>query len=128
MDNALSQVIDHQLEERTPVELAYAYRALCASLLVRTAMIHASKAPRRKDEVENRRAAKEWVASSGGIISFRDACNAVDLDPQRAIDGIRRYAETAGAGAISKSKRPRSHYVFGRINRNARNPKHPTAD
>lgn len=119
MDAALSQVIDHQLEERTPLELACAYRALCASILVRTALAHANKSLRRKDEVENRRAAQNWVKAGGGTISFEQVCEALDADPDAIAKGIRVYAEKGSGTAIRKSRKPRCHYVFGRNPTNA---------
>lgn len=127
MDKALSQVIDYQLEERTPLELACAYRALCASILVRTAMAHASKPLRRKDEIDNRRVAQNWVKSGDGIISFRQVCEALDADPDTIEEGIRVHAERGDDHAIRKSRKPRCHYVFGRNNPNANRGKHSAA-
>lgn len=114
MSNALAQVIDFQLEQRSSVELACAYRALCCAVMVRTAVIHAAKPTIRREEIEGRRAAQKWVAGNHGIIKFSEACEALDCDPDVIRRGIKEHVEKMADPAIRKSRKPLTHYVFGR--------------
>jgi hypothetical protein len=125
VDNALSQVIDCQLSERTGIELASAYRALCCAILVRTAMIHAAKPTIRREEIEARRVAQNWARGDHGVITFGQVCDALDCDPDVIRRGIAAHVEKMSDPAIRKSRKPKRHYIFGR---NKPNAKHPLPD
>lgn len=102
-DKALSQCLDLELAERSAVEVAAAYRALCGALLLRTASAARSKMPPRKIEVDQRRTALAWAGGRRGVITFEEACDALDMRPERAREAIERYACQGGVTAISKA-------------------------
>lgn len=129
MDKALSQVIDYQLLDRTGVELASAYRALCCAILVRTAMIHAAKPTIRREEIEARRAAQNWVRGNHGVLTFAQVCEALDCDPEVIRRGIAAHVVKMSDPAIRKSRKPKRHYIFGRNKSHARTvTEHSAAD
>lgn len=115
-DAALEQVVWHDLQERSSAEIACAYRALCAAMLLRTAMVVRSKCPPRKVEVDQRRTALNWIGKTHGTLSFRACCEALDMAPDAAENAIWRYARGEGGEAISRVrfKKPHSRMVFGR--------------
>lgn len=117
MSNALAQCVDLELADRSTVEIASAYRALCAAILLRTAMVARAKTPPRKMEVEQKRTALSWVDGGQGLITFEEACQALEMQPERARSSIHTYAQARGDRSINTmSYRPRSRTVFGRRN------------
>lgn len=134
MDQALAQVIDFQLEERTGVELSSAYRALCCAMLIHTAQILTAKQTTRKDYVKMRAAAKGWKDGGKGVLTFEQACDAIDLCPRLVVERLDAYVSSKASGPIITSgkyggnKRPRRHYVFGKSCHHALVNKPETAD
>jgi hypothetical protein len=112
-DGALEQVVDMELAERSSEEIACAYRALCAAILLRTAMVARAKTPPRKVELDQKRTAIRWVAGGRGVITFESACEALDMAPDRARKSIGDYVRGGPGGAISNGKKPRSRMVTG---------------
>lgn len=117
-NNALAQVVDLELAERSSEEIACAYRALCAAVLLRTAVIAKARPRPRKVELDQRRTATTWAASGNqGILSFDDCCEAVGYDPDRTRNKLMRYAAGQGDSSINTSgerRQARSRMVFGR--------------
>lgn len=115
--SATEQVIDIELSERSPPELAGAYHALCAMLLIRTALAMGKTANAlrcRKGEIAQKVAAERWIEGGRGVLSFREVCEAFDMDPDTAKRRIRDHAASELGGSINRRKRPRTHLVFGR--------------
>lgn len=111
----LDQIVDDELAGLSPNELAGGYRAICAMVLCRTAVVASTPAPPRRQEIEAKAIAKKWLAGDRGVISFLEACMAVSLDPDSARKKIDGYADPASTEAISRGKRrPKNHFVFGR--------------
>lgn len=118
-DNALEQVVDLELSERSSEEIACAYRALCAAILLRTAVISRTKPRPRKVDLDQKRTAVGWATDGRqGVLSFEACCEAVGYDPEVTREAIRRYAESTRSDPINtmkpERKRPRSRMVFGR--------------
>lgn len=117
-DNAIAQVVDLELRERSSQEIACAYRALCAAVLLRTAMAAKSRPRPRKIELEQKRTAAIWAESGDqGVLSFDQCCEAVGYDPESTRKAIMRYASAAGQAPINNSsekRQARSRMVFGR--------------
>lgn len=118
---ALRQCIDIELAERSDSEIAGAYQALCAMMLLRTACVvgkSAGEFRNRKIEVTQKLAAERWLEGRLGLVTFEEVCAAFDLDPEYGRDRIYCFAESDRSGAINKAKKPKVHMIFGR--RNAR--------
>lgn len=115
MASPLDGIVDDELDALSPGELAGGYRAICAMVLCRTAVVASNPAPPRRHEIEAKAIAKQWLAGKQGVISFSEACMAVSLDPDSARKRIAGYADPSSKEAISRGRRrPRNHYVFGR--------------
>lgn len=130
MASPLDAIVDGDLEALSPVELAGGYRAICAMVLCRTAVVASNPALPRRQEIEAKVIAKKWLAGDMGVISFPEACMAVSLDPDHARRKIAGYADPNSNESISRGKRrPRNHYVFGRRVSHARaSTVHPKSD
>jgi hypothetical protein len=117
-ENAVAQVVDLELAERTSDEIACAYRALCAAVLLRTAVVTKARSRPRKVELDQKRTAAQWAeAGRQGILSFDQCCEAVGYDPDRTRQQILRHAAMAGVAPINTNgerKQARSRMVFGR--------------
>lgn len=124
MNSALGQCIEMELAERSPAEIACAYRALCCTMLLRTAMAARAKTPPRKIEVDQKRTAIAWTKEKMGVISFEDACFALDLSVNRARKAILGDASSPVEGAINRATIQISRNVARRRN-NARPPDEP---
>lgn len=109
--------IDDDLEALSSVEIANAYRAICAAMLLRTAQSMRCKSM-RQDEVDMRRTAGRWL-DGGGVITFDHACAALSLDAWRAKGIIRRYVSGEDGDAI-KRMRTRSRLVSPRRKKNGK--------
>lgn len=121
----LDAIVEADLEALLPGELAGSYRAICAMVLYRTAVVAGTPAPPRRQEIEAKQIAKRWLAGDMGIISFPEACMAVSIDPDAARKRIAGYADPNSPDAISRRKRrPKNHYVFGRRSSDARSDPH----
>ena len=123
--NAQEQLIDTHLEERSAPEIASAYKALCSSVLVKTALALASRGYGNWAAAENRKTARAWLKGGLGIVEFNDVCSVLDLDPDKARQAILNYVEEMNDPAIKKSRKPLSHKVFGRTI-NVRETESPT--
>lgn len=106
MSHALSQCVDLELKDRSAEEIACAYRALCAALLLRTAMMAKAKTPERKVELDQKRTAMGWVGGGHGVVTFEDACEALDLVPDSARRAILAHARGGDGASINKVDRP----------------------
>lgn len=87
----IDKAIDEQLAERSPEELAGAYRALCGMMLVYTAQAMGRRAINRNDDAWQKNTAKRWMAGDGGVLTFSECCEALDLRPVRAQQAIEEY-------------------------------------
>lgn len=112
-EDALAQCVAIELGDRSSVEIAGAYRALCAAILLRTAMVARAKTPPRKQDVDQKRTAIKWVAGGRGLITFEEACSALEMNPDRARNSIRKYVSGGCGGSINKG-RPRSRTIYAR--------------
>lgn len=112
-DGALEQVVDMELADRSGEEIACAYRALCAAILLRTAMVARAKTPPRKVELDQKRTAIKWVTGGRGVITFEACCEALNMVPDRARQSIGDYVRGGPGGAISNGKKPHSRMVTG---------------
>lgn len=109
--------VDKDLESISSVEIANAYRAICAAMLIRTAQAMRGKSL-RQDEIDQRKTAAKWV-QDGGIISFDNACTALDIDCRRAKTAILQYASGDDSSPIKKV-RTRSRLVSPRRKKKCR--------
>jgi hypothetical protein len=113
--DALDAIVDAGLEKLSRGELEAGYRAVCAMVLYRTAVVASNPAPPRRQEIDAKVTAKRWLAGDRGVITFPEACSAVDIDPDIARRKIEVYADPDSPSAISRRRRkPRNHFVFGR--------------
>lgn len=110
----IDQIIDLELEQRESDEIAAAYRAICAMLIVKSATTTSKPSRLRKMEATQKIAARDWLQGGSGLITFEEACEALDVDPDMARRGIDAHAEAAERGAINKTAVSSRRTVFGR--------------
>jgi hypothetical protein len=102
--NTMDNVIDASLEGLGPDEIAGAYRSLCGMMLIQTALSFRSRRPcRRKEDVRERRAAREWVDGAPGVLTFTECCDAMGMDEETTRKAMTGLAEGDGLPPISKS-------------------------
>jgi hypothetical protein len=93
---------------------------LCCAILIHTAQTLTASPTTRKEALKNRSAARSWSAGKRGVITFEDACDAVELCPVSFSRKLNDYVSSNSGGTIitggkyANAKRPRRHYVFGR--------------
>ena len=110
-------MIDIELSDRSPQEIAGSYRALCCMILLRTVQAVGKTVlamRERKIEVRQKRAAERWVRGKVGTLPFEAVCEAFDFDPDFARDRVLRHAISEGGKPISRVTRHPSCPVFGR--------------
>lgn len=93
--------IDRELQDISCVEIANAYRAICAAMMMRAAQVMRCKTL-RSDEIDMKKIARSWVTAGGGLISFENCCNALDLYEPQAKQAILRYAGGDGQMPIKR--------------------------
>lgn len=110
-DKALDAVIDYEVSLFDRTEIAGAYRSICAMLLLRTANVVLRPARTRNMEAQQKKTAREWLQGNRGIITFEEACQAIDVDPssmrRQMLDRVREHQ-------YLPKKRPFPSHVFGR--------------
>jgi len=89
MADRMDQVIEAQLSSLSTPEIAGAYRSLCGMMLALTAISFRRRKVSRKDEIENRSAARKWVSSRDGVITFGEVCEVLNLDSDRARQALK---------------------------------------
>lgn len=93
MSVALDQLIDEQIAHLLPAEIAGAYKALCAMVLIQTAVSYRTRV-RKKEDAWNRRTAQRWlIDGDSGAITFAEACEACEVTQAAAKQGFARIAD-----------------------------------
>lgn len=105
MQTQVAKVIDAQVESLRQDEIAGAWRALCGLMLVITASSMRRRARHRKDDVLSQRTARQWL-DGGGVVSFAECCECLDIDSDRARDALHSIA-------AARAGKPKSRVVFG---------------
>lgn len=90
----IDQAIEAQLESRTPQELAGAWRALCGMMVVYSALAVRKKRICRNEDAHQKNAARAWLASGAGMITFPECCEVLEINGGRAKAAIRDFAST----------------------------------
>jgi hypothetical protein len=98
LDPAMEQVIDAELSPFNRDELAGIWRSHC----------HHHD---RKQNATQRQTALRWMNNGTGIITFRSACETLELDEEYAKTGLLRHAETRAKPPINREK---SGLIFGK--------------
>jgi hypothetical protein len=111
LDPAMEQVIDAELSPFNRDELAGIWRSLCAMMLLRTANLLHCHHHDRKQNATQRQTALRWMNNGTGIITFRSACETLELDEEYAKTGLLRHAETRAKPPINREK---SGLIFGK--------------
>ena len=110
-DKSLEAVIDYEVSLFDKSEIAGAYRSICAMLLLRTATVVRKHTRFRNMETQQKASAKRWVqAGDEGVITFREACAAIDVEPDQMRSDILRGCKS-NQESINKV---RPTYIFGR--------------
>lgn len=110
--SSINSVIDYEVSLFDRAEIAGAYRSICAMLLLRTATIVRKPTRFRNTEQQQKRTAKLWVErESEGVITFREACAAIDADPKQMKRDILALVCSEPIKPINQTK---PAYVFGR--------------
>lgn len=91
ISRAEEQIIEEQLSERSGEEIACAYRAICAAMLVRTACLMRHRALRKMD-INQKTTAHSWVTGGHGLIPFDQACRAVNAEPTEIVSRLQEMA------------------------------------
>ena len=108
----MAAVIDYEVGLFDKSEIAGAYRSICAMLLLRTATVVRKRTRYRNMETQQKAAARRWVESENeGAITFREACAAIDIEPNQMRKDILALVRSEPSNAIIKKK---PAFVFGR--------------
>lgn len=102
MPGAMDQVIDQQLESISTGEIAGAYRALCGCILVQTVVAVRKRAISRNEDAEAKRTAVRWIGGQPGVITFRECCEVLNLDIDRAREALQSLAHPRPSQPISR--------------------------
>lgn len=89
--------------ERSGREIAAAWQNLCAMLLVETCKTLGRRYIRRKDQIKDKRVAREWLKGGDAAVTFSDMCDSMGIDEARTRNAIGSYADCPGKSAISKA-------------------------
>lgn len=100
----IDKAIEAQLEERTPEELAGAYRALCGMMLVHSALAFRRRALCRNEDAYQKNEAKRWMVNGRGVLSFAECCAALDMNVAKAQRAIREFAPRHAVRSISRAE------------------------
>jgi hypothetical protein len=96
-------LIDEELSERSGFEIAAAYQSLCGALLAQTLSALSRRSIRLKDQIVDKRVKREWIAGTRSIISFREMCDALSIDPERTAESIWEHAENPSGSPINRT-------------------------
>lgn len=109
-----SPAIDAHVASLMPEEVEGGWKLLCTNVLARAAVAIRSCVRTSKESVRQMHAARRWLFSDEGLITFTDACHAVGVDPGKARDLI-----VAGGddGTIKRLVMPA--LIFGKRNSHA---------
>ena len=113
VDPATAQCIEEELSTLPREVIGAGWRAICCMMLLRTANTIRRPAPDRKMEACQKLVAQRWL-EGGGVLDFAACCEALDVEPDRALQGIYRYAEDDRRRAINRRASTRNHVVFGK--------------
>jgi len=106
---SLEKLIDWEIDACAREEIEYAWRSLCATMLMRTASCLSRSANRRKSDVLQKKTATNWLEGGVGLITFELACDGVDMNSDELRSQIFSHARQAKNEAINKSR-----VVFGK--------------
>lgn len=97
-------MIDEELEDIAPIEIASAYQLLCGAVLAQAISALQKRYIRRKEQIKDKRTARRWVeAIDCGVITLRDVCTVLGIDEERTRSAICAHADSPGERTISRS-------------------------
>ena len=96
-------LIEAELENRTGSEIAAAYQLLCGAMLAEACKTLARRYIRRKDQVLDKRVARQWLAGQDSVIPYEEMCDALGIDSVRTKSAIESYAERPVGHAINRT-------------------------
>lgn len=114
--------VEHRLVEEEVWELPSdviegAFRSICAAMLLRTITEFSTERNGIKERINRKVAAREWLFRGGGIITFREACDACNMSTQVFKDAVVEYADNPASRPNNKYRANCGRKVFGRPNR-----------
>jgi hypothetical protein len=115
VDDATGQCIEEELSTLPREIIGAGWRAICCMMLLRTANTIRRPTPDRKMEATQKLVAQRWL-EGGGVLDFEACCEALEVDPDKALKGIYAYAEDDRKRAINRRASCRNHVVFGKYN------------
>tara|TARA_B100000497_G_C7674051_1_gene407028 strand:+ start:242 stop:634 length:393 start_codon:yes stop_codon:yes gene_type:complete len=115
-ERLIEELDDHLIRlkvgELSAPEVAGGYRAICAKLLAETLTVMKKRPIKTKREVLDRKRTRLWMNSNEGVVTFREVCETLNLNPTTTREAIYLYAERPENSPISKS-------VIGALNYDA---------
>lgn len=106
-ERLIEELDDHlirlKVSELSAPEVAGGYRAICAKLLAETLTVMKKRPIKSKREVLDRKQARRWINGDEGIVTFKQVCETLDLNPNTTREAIYLYAESPEHSPISKS-------------------------
>ena len=97
-------MIDEELEDIAPIEIASAYQLLCGAVLAQAISALQKRYIRRKEQIKDKRTARRWVeAIDCGVITLRDVCTVLGIDEERTRAAICAHADSPEERTISRS-------------------------
>ena len=105
--------IDIDLACLTPAEVEGAFRSLCGAMLLRAAQELGVTPQLSKRSIDARKVTRAWLFEDLGLITFRDACRACNVERSWFLDSLIKSAEEA-AVRRNAPKEAAERWVFGR--------------
>lgn len=111
------RLVEEEVSELPPDVIEGAFRSICAAMLLRTITEFSTDSTGVRERINRRVAAREWLFRGGGIISFREACDACNISTQVFKDAVVEYADNPESRPNNKYRNNCGRKVFGRPNR-----------
>lgn len=102
-DEKECKIIDDELSERTGTEIEAAWQRLCGYLLMDACKTLACRYIRKKDQVFDKRKAKEWLQGKETVVTFEEMCLTLGLDADRTRKAVEDYAEQPVGNPINRT-------------------------
>lgn len=111
------RLVDEEVEELPSDVVEGAFRSICAAMLLRTLMEFSTDRTEIKERVYRKIAAQDWLFKGGGVITFKEACDACNISTQVFRDAVVEYADNPASRPNNKYRANCGRRVFGRPSR-----------
>ncbi len=124
--NALNPGSD--ISRLTGDEIEGAYRILCAAMLTRAAQEICTRTAPNEEGYARKRAARNWLYCGTGVITFQEACDAMNLAASLYIERLHSSAANLARAPKNRVNAPNAFAIGSRLNANASDPPQASPD